>query len=184
MRPARPFEQGKEVKGKGREGSVGRDQACGSGEPRSRRKSAPGRLRPEAAPRTSAALRAFPIALCVPARLWESGNARRAGRLRKESTPLQPGACAKGRACRPHACAETGAPRPYLRMGALVCPAPARHFMVCRGFWADVRGLCVMDARKPVQQRPWCAGCASCHCHRRPSMGGKWVIVHLPAWVC
>lgn len=98
------------------------------------------------------------------------GTRAELGACAKKGTP-QPGACAKGGARGPHACAETGAPRPYLRKGAPLCPAPARHFVFGRLSWPDVRVLCVMDARKLIQQRPKFAGCASCRCPWRPSTG-------------
>lgn len=75
---------GKGGERKGREGSVGRGQARGSGEPGSRAAN-PLQVAHGLSPlrRPAPALRAFPAALCVPARLWERGNARRGGRLRR-----------------------------------------------------------------------------------------------------
>ncbi|XP_052049378.1 uncharacterized protein LOC127692821 [Apodemus sylvaticus] len=58
-----------------------------------RRKSAPGRSRPEAAPRISAALRVFPIALCVPRAFGNAGTNRCAPPVLEDGRHFLPRPC-------------------------------------------------------------------------------------------
>lgn len=93
-----------------------------------------------------AVLRAFPPALCVLVRV--GGNA---------GTRAMPCACARA----------DGAPCRESGVGATGRPAPGRHFVLRRA-----RGLRVMDARKPGQQRPERRGCADCTSLRCPEEDG------------
>lgn len=142
---------GKGGERKGREGSVGRGQARGSGEPGSRAAN-PLQVAHGLSPlrRPAPALRAFPAALCVPARLWERGNARRGGRLRRG-----------GHA--PHGRLREGRGR------AARAPAQEPARLAHSGDWAPLSPL---RPCPPFRAPPPCPGpCARPPCDGRPEAG-------------